>query len=103
MYQTYEKALSQLLLNSMEVHAPVYDSDIDGCSDTLHPVDRHVPTGTEPTPDSVNKSDKYQMPSLITDRSKSNLIQPIKPEHLPDYLTKAGHQQKGEGQGPCQP
>ena len=69
-----KKAPSPLLVYSIVIHGPIYDWGIDCCSYYYCPADMHVPTGSESTYHCLRKSDKYQLPSPITNRSSADPI-----------------------------
>ena len=63
-----KKTLHKLLLNSIEIHAPIYDWDIDGCRDVPCSPDIPIFTSPESIPDYLNARYKYELPSPLTNR-----------------------------------
>ena len=80
--KTDEKALCQLLLNQL-TSVPACDRNIDGDSDNPNPPYRSIFTGLESVSHNFIKSNQYQLPSPLTNRSSPVAIPPIEPQQLP--------------------
>ena len=81
-------ALHKFSLNTIQMHAPDYDIDVDGGSDS--PTSGHLDLRLEPESGlhSDLKSNQYQWPPLISNRLVSAHVSPIPFQGIPAHPKK---------------
>ena len=68
-------------LDTIEIHTPDFDCDIDSCSDIPTVIDQNLPTGPETTLSTDIGSSEYKLLLLFSNRVVPEDILPISFQH----------------------
>ena len=93
--KTDEKDLNQLLLKSIEVHAPPpFDSEINGASNNSSSPYMSIPALPEFVSDNFTQRDQYRLSSPLTRRQSADASSPNRAQQIPAHVKRNGKKKK---------
>ena len=85
-----KEATSHTSLNSLEIHAPTFDCDIDSGSVRTNHAHQDLPLRPDSKLHTELESDQYKQPLPISDRLPPDCILPVPFIHTPETSRETG-------------